>query len=353
MLLFSIYLIVTTINYANAGTHLDWQFQTFAAQPDNGFVASLLLSRPTAGLVLAFENAAPKNNNNGNGNNSLYIDTGTSTPGVTWEASTAPGAPTIRNGGKLLWTKKTSLLYSSPPSRTQADSAIISWDNLQGHAVVLFGGISGKQLRDDTWVYQVTSAGYYWYEEMIQTNIPKPGKRGGHALTNVGFDTPFIVMFGGANKTQVLGDTWLLTAQLVAVVPWFHWVEVGNEVGNKQPKARYLHSMASHASKPSPNISNNTIQAVMFGGCVDFKCTNLHSDAWLFSGKRNEYEIMNQVWKELIPIGNIYPTARRSHAMAYLGIKVRKVLMFGKRILFILFYLYISLTIVFFVFFCL
>jgi len=104
---------------------LDWDFKEYLTQPDSGIISSLLTTA-NVGLIVAFQNDVTPGESSGG------------SPGITWEASNPPSS-LIRNGGKLRWSKKTNLLFKTPPSRTQADSAILSWnDGEKEHAVVMF-----------------------------------------------------------------------------------------------------------------------------------------------------------------------------------------------------------------------
>ena len=69
-------ILTTTLSYP-----LEWEFQTFPTQPDTGFVASLLHSNPSQGIIVAFEND----------------------DGTTWEARTIPADLPISKGGRLIW----------------------------------------------------------------------------------------------------------------------------------------------------------------------------------------------------------------------------------------------------------
>ena len=250
-------------------------------------------------------------------------------------------------------SKITSLNQGSPPDRTQTDSALISWNHGVTHGVVLFGGLNGGldsgKILDDLWRYTIDSDGTSWIH-VPNWLVPGPSKRYGHTLTNVGFDSSFVVLFGGANATLpydstyagVTGDTWLLTADnQFGPVRWSQPLleeDILHVTGAKttKPSARYLHAMASMAPKGKNTNSTKTISAVMFGGCSDLNCDTLLDDAWIFSGERYYDPSSGNVifkaaqWNLITPPKtNTKPSARRSHAMSYLGSAVGRILLFG------------------------
>lgn len=123
---------------------LSWQFMPVPDQPPGGsLVASLPIKdyndvgQRSSGNVIAFQNADSDDNNGAD-------------PGITWEVQEQ------NKGGAepgILWSKQTNLLFSSPPSRSQADASIMTWgtemssadygSNLKAYGVVMFGGQSG------------------------------------------------------------------------------------------------------------------------------------------------------------------------------------------------------------------
>ena len=309
-------------NEGQPDTALTWEFQTFSSQPDNGYLSSLLLTNPSQGKVVAFENNAAN----------------PSSQGTTWEASTKHGSPSIKDGGQLLWSKETTL-NRSPESRTYTDTAIISWDldkeNVGGqHGVVLFGGrggTTGNQVLSDTWIYRTTTGGVIWYDETNAGNSRVP-PRYGHTLANVGFDTSYIVMFGGCNGTHVQGDTWLMKAAAYGDLPVsLSWVNVGNASlteQHKQPGPRYHHAMSSYTSTSTtfsglnPAENKVILKAVMFGGCGNIHGTDLLSDTWVYTIDTSDCsrEICG-TWKQIISKEIARPSRRKFHSMAYLGPK--------------------------------
>ena len=136
----------TTDDDVNGGP-LDWSFKEFLHQPDSG-----LLTTANVGLIVAFEDQP--------------------NDGVTWEASNQP-SNLIRNGGKLIWTKKTNLLFLTPPSRTQSAAAMLSWnDGEKQHAGVMFGGLQTGHVLSDTWLYRKLSSSTAWY--VVQKILMSP-----------------------------------------------------------------------------------------------------------------------------------------------------------------------------------
>ena len=88
-----LYIIIhLTILTTTSAYPLEWEFQTFPTQPDTGFVASLLLSNPSQGKIVAFEND--------DGGSITKSSTGT-----TWQASTIPADLPISKGGRLIWVR--------------------------------------------------------------------------------------------------------------------------------------------------------------------------------------------------------------------------------------------------------
>ena len=154
LLLFLLSIIVNTSASSNNSTDdvgpLDWSFKEFLHQPDSG-----LLATANVGLIVAFEHDKHD--------------------GVTWEASTITSTISnhpsnlIRNGGKLIWTKKTNLLYKTPPSRTQSAAAMLSWNDGEDQlADVMFGGLqNGIHALSDTWLYRKLSSSTAWYVQKI------------------------------------------------------------------------------------------------------------------------------------------------------------------------------------------
>ena len=248
---------------------------------------------------------------------------------------------------------KITSLNQSPTDRTQTDSALISWNHGVTHGVVLFGGLNGGSdsgnILDDLWLYTIDSDGTSWNDVWFWWDSG-PSKRYGHTLTNVGFDSSFVVLFGGANATLssydstyagVTGDTWLLTAgNQFGTVRWSQPLleeDILHVIGAKttKPSARYLHAMASMAPKGKNTNSTKTISAVMFGGCSDLNCDTLLDDAWIFSGERVYDPSSGNVifkaaqWNLITTSAGKKPSPRRSHAMSYLGSAVGRILLFG------------------------
>ena len=177
----------------------------------------------------------------------------------------------------------------------------------------------------DTWLYQHTPGGRYWTESKPQVSPPH---RYGHGLANVGFNKPFVVLFGGSNFTEgggrsspnepengILGDTWLLTANWASFgPPLLEWNLVPVSTA---PPARMFHAMAAF---DPPEGASQTIRAVMFGGCADHHCAKLLDDTWIFQGAvlgpPETPSLMNEGWNLLKQSGSS-PSARRGHAMAY------------------------------------
>jgi hypothetical protein len=273
------------------------------------------------------------------------------TPGITWEASTVPGALLVRDGGDLVWVKKTNLLFRTPPSRIHSDAAIMSWidkyekDSL--HAVVMFGGVPSEtsiEVLGDTWIYEQTPTLTRWHQlqdpfDPSANDVAVP-PRYGHSLASVGFDTPFVVMFGGANMTMTtgdaggaggaggvdhaatLGDTWILASHWSVDTHSLRWINVSTHDG---PSSRYRQAMASHRGDKS-----GLLRSVMFGGCADVPCTKLLSDTWVFSGQpsNDRKQLLDTKWTQISRVSSS-PSGRRSHAMSFLGNVNGAVLMFG------------------------
>jgi hypothetical protein len=161
---------------AAATSPLDWNFMTFATQPDSGFLSTLRVRNfdNTIGVVVAFENAR---STAASGDRSNHDE---DAAGITWIGSNDAGFQKITDGGNLLWSKQTSLLYSSPPSRLSSDTAMICYAygvNQKAEegvcGVVMFGGqtTGGKPL-SDTWLYRQTPAGKYWFSEILKMQVP-------------------------------------------------------------------------------------------------------------------------------------------------------------------------------------
>jgi hypothetical protein len=150
-------------------------------------------------------------------------------------------------------------------------------------------------------------------------------------MANMGFDTPFVVMFGGANQTNLLSDTWLLTATVEFKL---RWTRMSDHINTNTPPplpttppARYYHSMATYTTQGT----QQELRTVMFGGCGDVKCQQLLSDTWVLSGQQQteQFQLINLQWTLLTSSSpfSSSPSPRRSHSMAFLG--SGSVLMFG------------------------
>ena len=124
--------------------------------------------------------------------------------------------------------------------------------------------------------------------------------RYGHTLTSVGFSTPYVVMFGGANGTKddaaTLGDTWVLTSVLPfhrSVGGSSHSFKWQNVAPIRSPGPRYKQAMASYGK------DTNGMRSVMFGGCADVHCKTLLHDTWIFSGTHNSLLSISWSWTKI------------------------------------------------------
>jgi uncharacterized protein (TIGR03437 family) len=167
------------------------------------------------------------------------------------------------------WTEQSP--QASPSFRSDFAMA---YDSTHGQ-VVLFGGLGHDGALNDTWVWD----GANWTQIMPQTS---PSARADFALA---FDSAHgqVVLFGGHVSGNNLGDTWVWDGS--------NWTQESPQSG---PAARYQPAMAYDS------VHN---QVVLFGGSGN--AGNL-DDTWVWDGSN---------WTQQSP--QTSPSARYGQAMAY------------------------------------
>jgi hypothetical protein len=159
--------------------------------------------------------------------------------------------------------------------------------------VLLFGGTSGYDLNDETWLYD--SSNNIWME-MAPSNVPTARKY--HDMAPIIGDDK-VVLFSGFDGTYV-DDTWIF--------------DLSEGDWNKRPQAvkpqgRKGHEMASIYGSD---------EVVLFGGNVSG--IDVANDTWMYNTATNE-------WTELNPSGDV-PGPRRGHGTANFH-ETDKMLLFG------------------------
>jgi hypothetical protein len=169
------------------------------------------------------------------------------------------------------WSNRSASLLSAPGARVNAEMVFDS----QRNVVVLFGGHNGADVLGDTWEYDGTD----WAQ--VQA-IESPSARAGHALA---FDSirRVPVMFGGQGTAGLLNDTWEYDGGT--------WRQIFR-VDVPEPRTN-----AKLAYDPS------RFQAVLFGGEGAGGPLN---DTWVYDGTD---------WSARTPANA--PSARSRHGMTY------------------------------------
>jgi N-acetylneuraminic acid mutarotase len=184
-----------------------------------------------------------------------------------------------------------------PEGETPAgrDSHSMVYDSTSG-TIVLFGGWDGYQDLGDTWVYDPVANAWTQHDPGGYA----PPARSCHAMV---YDPTGgrVILFGGYDEDQEFGDTWAFDPSAGT------WTEL--HPGGGSPAARDSHSMVFDAA---------TGTAVLFGGWdanADF------GDTWA-------YDPAADVWTQVEP-GGAAPAARGNCAMAYDSSRGRAVLFGG------------------------
>jgi N-acetylneuraminic acid mutarotase len=205
-------------------------------------------------------------------------------------AASQPGT----TGDLVTWTE----LESSGTLPSPRSDHSMANDPVSGR-LVMFGGYTGKEPRNDTWAYDPVAN--TWAGLAPSGTLPSP--RSGHSMV---YDpvTHLLIMFGGRYKEGVgLDDIWAYAAATNT------WTEL--KPSGTLPSPRF-----KQASAHDPT----TRCLVMFGGRsdTDLPC----DDTWT-------YDPASNTWTELKPSGTL-PPARSGHSMVYDPVTHRLV-MFGGR----------------------
>ncbi|HEX5052078.1 MAG TPA: kelch repeat-containing protein [Planctomycetota bacterium] len=174
----------------------------------------------------------------------------------------------------------------TPPGRQGPASAY----DFATDRVVVFGGVQGALLFDDTWQFDGTN----W---VAGTSVAHPSARfdASMAFDSVG---QRVLLFGGRNTTgtvSALGDTWSWNGST--------WTQLSPPVS---PPARAASAMVT-------DLANNRV--LLFGG--HGAGSNRFGDTWAWTGA---------TWVQLASSG---PSPREHHAMAFDAVRNRCVLFGG------------------------
>lgn len=241
-----------TRSYRSAGSVAGWTaLSTPIAPGDRGNPA--IASSPIENLTLLFSGA---------GINSVVDN-------QTWE---------FANGS---WSNLTSPLARAPPP---AAGASLVWDAADGY-FLLFGGISayGGVAENETWTF----ANHAWTNRTSNQSVAPPARY----VSAMAYDARdgYVVLFGGATDTGVLGDTWTYSGGT--------WT---NRTGSLRtaPPAREYAAMTYDA---------RTGEVILYGGATP-GAAQTFNDTWTFSGG---------VWTNITATAGPAPAARRGAAFAY------------------------------------
>ena len=162
--------------------------------------------------------------------------------------------------------------------------------------VVLFGGYNGGQHLGDTWLFDLSNK--EWASIGNSLSATAPSARKDFAMTSLGAGK--VMLFGGFDGiNQYLNDTWVFDDQSNK-----GWTLIGIPTNTKAPSSRASHAMA---------LLREGI-VVLFGG-------------WDGSQELNDTWIFYQSTKTWATLTTQAPPPRDSHAMASLG--TGKVVLFG------------------------
>jgi hypothetical protein len=179
------------------------------------------------------------------------------------------------------------MLVSSRSDLGERTGHQLEWDSTT-ESFVAFGGIgflnSQPQtlaLLDDT----LRLVGDQWTRVSVSGAVPPP--REGHAMAPA--PGGGVLLFGGSDVQNTLGDTWLYRNGVWSAVP---------SVGGVSPPARWRHSMAFD---PARNV------VVLFGGSSTVQTETILGDTWTFDGTR---------WTQL-NTGGVSPPGRAIGMMGF------------------------------------
>jgi hypothetical protein len=137
--------------------------------------------------------------------------------------------------------------------------------------IVLFGGANGSGTLGDTWLY---SAGWTQLSPSASPSARFGGSTAKLQATVDGVSKQRVVLFGGASSnSSVFDDTWLFA--LNDTYTNGMWTQLSLTI---KPSAR------RHASiVPVPVPSSLVHQVMLFGGLGASPTYSVYSDTWLFS----------------------------------------------------------------------
>jgi hypothetical protein len=185
-----------------------------------------------------------------------------------------------RDTWELAGSTWTEVFPTTPAPYRQNHS--LAYDPVR-HRVVLYGGsgpVAGlSELFDHTWEYDGTT-----WSQIATAHAPPP--RQGATMT---FDPRLgrIVLFGGSDSNDVMGDTWTYDGS--------DWIQLAL---TESPGGRSEHTMVFDQARGS---------LLVFGG-HDTTAIELH-DVW---------ELTGSTWREILPIPSLpLPSIRDRHVMTY------------------------------------
>jgi hypothetical protein len=196
-------------------------------------------------------------------------------------------------------------LFATNPPPPRSEAAMV-YDAAR-HRFVLFGGVSGSQYLNETWVYDNYGLSGKW----TLLNPPnRPPARAGHSMV---FDTQrnVVVLFGGEDQTlcqfcyKQYDDTWEFDGN--------NWTQ---RTPANHPGRRVRHAMAWDSARQV---------TVLFGGTAppdnDPFTIDEYNDTWEWNGT-------DWVLSQLPASRSAPPGARQQHVLAY-DSKRGKTVMFG------------------------
>jgi len=175
----------------------------------------------------------------------------------------------------------------SPPPRFYPTMVYDSGND----ATILFGGIYGSTMLNDTWVLNYSDEnGWEWYNI---TPDKSPPVREWHAMA-YDSESKGTIMFGGyyLDGNIYYNDTWVLNYS--DEIGW-KWYNVSNA---NNPGERYGHAMV---------YDSESKKTVLFGG---YRSPNRYYDTWVFN-------YTDLKWYEMNPTNHPDTLGRYWHSMAY------------------------------------
>ena len=229
---------------------------------------------------------------------------------------TAVDAWTYQSPGNIIDYHEWSPQVDGPPARSYHAMA-----SLEGGRTLMYGGfqVDGDDYTplNDAWIFHLEDGSGQGYNTKLpgkwQRTKDGPSARHSHAMASVTDSlTSKVLMFGGRNSEEVLGDAWIFTCDFhrtyACDVGTGTWTLTDNTTAYPTPSARYGHDMAT----------------LEFGNVVLFGGRDANADAlgdtWIYDLRRYDKATQsNGRWEPATAFsGDDGPSARYSHAMAAL-----------------------------------